>query len=80
MSLLVVAWLVAGAVLGACRPSEPLGVVLLTMTTGAAIGMVSTSASGPFADLVTLAWSRPCFRSRGMHVLVALPDGSFATC
>ena len=53
MSLLVVAWLVAGAVLSARRPSEPLGVVLLTMTTGAAIGMVSTSASGPLAELVT---------------------------
>ena len=39
MSLLVVAWLVAGGVLSARRPSEPLGLLLLALATGASIGM-----------------------------------------
>ena len=74
MSLLVVAWLIAGAVLSARRPGEPLGVVLLAMATGAALGMVSTSASGAFADLVTRMVAA-LLPFAGLHVLVGLPDG-----
>ena len=76
MSLLVVAWLVAGGVLRARRPSEPLGLLLLALATGASIGMASTVESGPFADLVTRMVAA-LLPFAGLHVLVTLPDGSF---
>jgi len=76
MSVLVVAWLIAGAVLSARRSGEPLGVLLMAVATGAAVGMASTAASGPVADLVTrlVAGMLPF---AGLHVLVTLPDGGF---
>jgi signal transduction histidine kinase len=77
MSLVVVAWLVAGAVLSVRRPHEPLGVLLMALATGAALGTASTAASGPAADLVTRMVAA-LLPFAGLHVLVALPDGSFA--
>ena len=76
-SLLVVAWLIAGAVLHARRPREPLGVLLLVVATGAALGTAATAASGPLGELVTrvVAATLPF---AGLHVLVTLPDGTFA--
>src|SRR6266480_111022 len=77
MSLVVVTWLAAGAVLSARRPREPLGLLLMALATVAALGTASTAASGPFADLATrlVAGLLPF---AGLHVLVTLPDGSFA--
>ena len=77
MSLVVVAWLAAGAVLSVRRPREPLGLLLMALATGAALGTASTAASGPLADLVTRMVAA-LLPFAGLHVLVALPDGTFA--
>lgn len=78
LSVMVLAWLAAAIVLYARRPQEPFGSLLLVMSAGTAGGMAAATLSGTGADLVTRAVVA-LLPFAGMHVLVALPDGSFAT-
>jgi signal transduction histidine kinase len=77
LSAILVAWVAAGWVLTRRRPQEPLGAWLLVLAAGAAAGAATASASGAVADLVTRVVIG-VLPFAGMHVLMTVPDGTFA--
>ena len=76
LAALMLAWLIAGVVLTVRRPREPLGLLLMVLAVGAAAGTATTTMLGAPATLVTrvVAGLAPF---AGLHVLLAIPDGTF---
>jgi signal transduction histidine kinase len=76
LSGVVLGWLLAGVVLTVRRPGEPFGLLLLVLAAGAAAGTATATVSGSPAMLATrVAVGLAPFAA--LHVLLAIPDGTF---
>jgi signal transduction histidine kinase len=84
LSMIVVSWAVAGALLARRRPAEPMGAVVLASAVlaaiagAAAIAGPSSSSLGeprPFGASVVMVLALALLPAAGMHLLLGAPDG-----